>query len=86
MTVIIYASCYQQNEGWTPSADPKENLFFHFAPQGLRFPSCLKFEEFVFFSDMSKDFVFILDRFEDLSFLWNRMDSSNFVSILRLIE
>lgn len=71
MTVIIYASCYQQNEGWTPSADPKENLFSDpFRATGITISVLLEIRRicFFFFFSVSKDFVFILDRFEDLSF------------------
>lgn len=70
MTVIIYASCYQQNEGWTPSADPKENLFSDpFRATGITISVLLEIRRICFFFfSVSKDFVFILDRFEDLSF------------------
>lgn len=50
MTVIIYASCYQQNEGWTPSADPKENLFSDpFRATGITISILLEIRIFFFF-------------------------------------
>lgn len=71
MTVIIYASCYQQNEGWTPSADPKGNLFSDpFRATRITVSVLLlEIRRVFFFSRRVQGFYFCRDRFENLSFL-----------------
>lgn len=93
MTVIIYASCYQQNEGRTPSADPKGNLFSDpFRATRITVSALLLEIRRVcfFFQTVSKDFIFVaidsrIFRFYEIRWIL----SSHFffrISILRLVE
>ena len=70
MTVIIYASCYQRNEGSRPPPPILKEISFqtHFAPRGLPFPSCMKFDEFVFFFQTCPRILFL--SIEDFSFFY----------------